>query len=218
MESTKRILLVDDHEMVRRGLRALLETHAGWEICGEAADGRAAVKFAAALAPHIVVMDLIMPKLNGADAARQILDKARHTQVLMLTMYESEQTVREVLEAGVRGYVLKSDAGRDLVAGMEALLRGETFFTSRLAARIHAQEFEISRRRRSARSAGALTPRERETLQLLAEGKTNKQVASALGITVKTAETHRARVMRKLEFKSLAELVCYAIRNGIIAA
>ncbi len=216
-ENMIRILLVDDHEMVRRGLRTLLEAHAGWEVCGEAADGRTAVKMVETLKPDVVVMDLTMPHLNGFEAARQMLEKLRSLRLLILSMHESEQLVREVLAAGVHGYVLKSDAGRDLSAAVEALLRGETVFTSQLAARIHAEEFKNVKGRRTGRRAGALTPRERETLQLLAEGRTNKEVGQLLGISVKTAETHRARVMRKLSIDSVAELVRYAIRNGFIA-
>lgn len=211
-----RILLVDDHEVVRRGLRALLETHAGWEVCGEAADGRAAVQLALSLQPHVVVMDLSMPNLNGFDAAHQIIERLPSVKVLILSMHESEQLVREVLAAGVRGYILKSDAGRDLIAGVEALERGETFFTSQLASRIHAKEFKDVKRRRTKRRKGPLTPREREILQLLAEGRTNREVGTNLGISVKTAETHRARVMRKLGVDSVADLVRYAIRNGLI--
>ena len=214
-ETRVRILLVDDHEIVRRGLRTLLETHAGWEVCGEAGDGRAAVKLARTLAPQIVVMDLAMPQLNGFEAARQIVEKSRHCRVLILSMHESERDVREALAAGVRGYVLKSAAGRDLLSAIEVVLRGEVFFTSPLAVRIYTREFS-SPRQNARKTPGDLTPRERETLQLLAEGKTNKQVGQALGISVKTAETHRARVMRKLGVGSVAELVRYAIRNGIV--
>jgi DNA-binding NarL/FixJ family response regulator len=215
--NTVRILLVDDHEMVRRGLRALIETQPGWEVCGEAADGRTAVTLAGTLAPHVVVMDLSMPQLNGFEAARRILEKARAVRILILSMHESEQLVREVLSAGVRGYVLKSDAGRDLIAAVEALLRGETFFTSKLAARLYSEGFHPVSRRTPARLPGPLTRREREILQLLAEGKTNRDVGRELKISVKTAETHRARIMRKLEVDSVADLVRYAIRNGFIA-
>ena len=216
---TIRILLADDHEVVRRGLRALLETHAGWEVCGEAADGRAAVELAQTLAPDIVVMDIGMPLLNGFDATRQILERARGVEVLVLSMHESEQFVREVIGAGARGYVLKSDAGRDLVAAVEALLRRETFFSARVATSVRAAALRVSGAKRpSLRPAGELTRREREVLQLLAEGRANKAVAKELGISVKTAETHRARIMRKLAMKSLADMVRYAIRNGFIEA
>ena len=214
-----RILLADDHEVVRRGLRALLETHAGWEVCGEAADGRAAVERAQALAPDIVVMDIGMPQLNGFEATRQILERTRGIEVLVLSMHESEQFVREVIGAGARGYVLKSDAGRDLLAAVEALLRRETFFSASVASSVRASALQVcGAKRPSLRPAGGLTRREREVLQLLAEGRANKAEAKVLGISVKTAETHRARIMRKLGLKSLAELVRYAIRNGFVEA
>ena len=214
---TIRILLADDHEVVRRGLRALLETHAGWEVCGEAADGRAAVDLAQKLSPDIVVMDIGMPQLNGFEATRQILERTRGIEVLVLSMHDSEQLVREVIGAGARGYVLKSDAGRDLVAAVEALLRREQFFSPRVAASVRAADLKVAGPKRpSLRPAGELTRREREVLQLLAEGRANKAVAGVLGISVKTAETHRARIMRKLGMKSLADLVRYAIRNGFI--
>ena len=214
---TPRILLVDDHELVRRGLRALLEMQPGWVVCGEAADGRAAVDLAQKLAPDMVVMDIGMPQLNGIEAARQILERTRGIEVLMLSVHDSEQAVREVIGAGARGYVLKSDAGRDLVAAVEALLRRESFFSPSVAMSVRAAALKISApTRASLRPAGVLTRREREVLQLLAEGRANKAVAKLLGISVKTAETHRARIMRKLRFKSLAELVRYAIRNGFV--
>ena len=214
---TIRILLADDHEVVRRGLRALLETHPGWEVCGEAADGRAAVELAQKLAPDIVVMDIGMPQLNGFEATRQILERTRGIEVLVLSMHDSEQLVREVIGAGARGYVLKSDAGRDLVAAVEALLRREPFFTPSVALSVRAAALKVAGAKRpSLRPAGGLTRREREVLQLLAEGRANKAVGKLLGISVKTAETHRARIMRKLGMKSLAELVRYAIRNGFI--
>jgi DNA-binding NarL/FixJ family response regulator len=210
-----RILLVDDHEVVRRGLRALLETQDGWEICGEAGDGRAAVELAQTLVPDVVVMDIGLPQLNGFEATRQILERSRRIEILVLSIHDSDQMVREVLEAGARGYVLKSDAGRDLVAAIEAMLRKEPFFSPSMVSTKPALRLP-GLQRRSLRPSGALTRREREILQLLAEGHTNKAVAKLLGISVKTAETHRARVMRKLGIKSLAELVRYAIRNGFV--
>ena len=212
-----RILLADDHEVVRRGLRALLEAHPGWEVCGEAADGRTAVERALVLGPDIVVIDIGMPQLNGFDATRQILERARGIEVLALSMHDSEHLVREVVAAGARGYVLKSDAGRDLVAAVEALLRREIFFSPSVASSVRASALSLSgTKRRSLKPKGALSRREREILQLLAEGRTNKTVGELLGISVKTAETHRARIMRKLGMKSFAEVVRYAIRNGFV--
>ena len=216
-EKKTRILLADDHEVVRRGLRTLLETHAGWEVCGEAVDGRAAVDLAQKLAPDIVVMDIGMPQLNGFEATRQILERTRGIEVLVLSVHDSEQMVREVIGAGARGYVLKSDAGRDLVAAVEALLRREPFFSPSVASSMRRSDLKVAGPKRpSLRPTGELTRREREVLQLLAEGCANKAVAKVLGISVKTAETHRARLMRKLGMKSLADLVRYAIRNGFI--
>ena len=212
-----RIVLADDHDIVRRGIRTLLELRADWEICAEASDGRAAVQLSEELAPDIVILDLSMPELNGLEAARRIVAHCPRSRVLMLTMHETEQFVRETLAAGVRGYILKTDAGRDLLTAVDALLRGETFFTSRMAATMYAAEFAGVGRRRRSKSPAGLTPREREILQLLAEGRKNRDVGKALNISVKTAETHRARIMAKLGIESVADLVRYAIRNGLVA-
>ena len=214
-EAPLRLLLVDDHEVVRRGMAALLEGNEGWQIVGEAADGRSAVKLAQESRPDVVVMDVGMPELNGFEATRQILKVLPRTEVLILTMHDGEQLVREVIDAGARGYVLKSDAGRQLVAAVHSLGRHQPYFTSEIAAKVYAEATQPPRRGRPA-SIG-LTRREREVLQLLAEGHNNREVAERLGITVKTAETHRARLMRKVCVGSLAELVRYAVREGIVA-
>jgi DNA-binding NarL/FixJ family response regulator len=216
-EIKARILLADDHEIVRRGLRTLVEMRSEWKVCAEAADGRTAVRLAGELQPDLIILDLSMPELNGLEAARHIVHDNPRSRVLMLTMHETEQFIRESFAAGARGYILKTDAGRDLIAGIEALLRGEIFFTSRLAAMIYAAEFEGVSRRRRPRSQPQLTPREREILQLLVEGRKNRDVGKVLNISVKTAETHRARIMSKLGLDSVADLVRYAIRNGLIA-
>jgi DNA-binding NarL/FixJ family response regulator len=216
-ESKIRILLADDHDIVRRGLRTLLELRPDWEVCAEASDGRAAVQLAEELTPDVVILDLSMPELNGLEGARRIVNRNPRTRVIMLTMHETEQFVREALTAGVRGYILKTDAGRDLLKAVDAVLQGETYFSSRLAATIYAAEFAGAGRRRRMRSQAGLTPREREILQLLAEGRKNRDVGKALNISVKTAETHRARIMAKLGIDSVADLVRYAIRNGLIA-
>jgi DNA-binding NarL/FixJ family response regulator len=210
------ILLADDHETVRRGLRAMIESRREWQICAETADGRTAVQLAQELKPQLVIMDVRMPELNGIEATRQIVRTTR-SPVLMLTMHESEQFIHEALAAGARGYILKSDAGREMLAAVEAVLNGLTFFTTPMAARIYEAEFHDPRLRASARRRSTLTPREREILQLLAEGRKNREVAAALKITVKTAETHRSRIMTKLKLETVAELVRYAIRNGVIA-
>jgi DNA-binding NarL/FixJ family response regulator len=210
-----RIFIADDHEVVRRGVRALLEAHPGWEVCGEAKDGREAVEKVKEANPDLVLIDVGMPNLNGLDAARQIITALPAVRVLVLTMHESEQVVREVLEVGARGFLLKSDAARDLIAAVEALQRRTTFFTSSVAEIVlngylhRGPELERPLKDR-------LTPREREVVQLLAEGKTSKEVASVLNLSVKTAETHRTNVMRKLNLHSVADLVRYAVRNRIV--
>jgi len=211
-----RIVIADDHEVVRKGLRAILEAHPGWEVCGEAADGRSAVERAEELRPDVIVVDIGMPHLNGLEATRQILKNQPDTKVLILSVYESEQLVEEVLDAGARGYVLKSDASRDLVRAIEELQRNHTFFTSRVGQLV--LETYLGRRAHGKMKGGSspLTPREREVVQLLAEGKSSKEVAVALNLSVKTAETHRANIMRKLDVHSISELVLYAVKNNIV--
>lgn len=213
--STLRILIADDHEVARKGIRALLESHPGWEVCGEAADGREAVKSAFQLKPNVVLLDIGMPSLNGLDATRQILAESPDTSVLILTMHDSEQVVREVLAAGARGFLLKSDAGRDLVSAVEALQQRRTFFTTKVA-QLVLEGYLHPGMESDPPSRGVLTPREREVIQLLAEGKTTKEVASTLNLSVKTAETHRTNLMRKLDLHSVVDLTLYAVRNGIV--
>jgi len=216
--SAVKILVADDHEIVRQGLRALLETQPGWQVVGEAVDGRDAVDKTKRLQPDVAVLDVSMPNLNGLEATRQIRKASPETEVLILTMHDSEQLVREVLEAGARGYVLKSDAGRELVTAVETVRKKKPYFTSRVSeivldgylhAGTRADAFNAPR-------AVRLSPREREIVQLLAEGKSNKEVAVALHISVKTAETHRTNLMRKLDLHSISELVRYAIRNKMV--
>jgi DNA-binding NarL/FixJ family response regulator len=212
-----RILIVDDHAVVRRGVRALLELQKGWEVVGEAQTGREGVNLARRLRPDIVVLDVSLPELNGLDAARQIRRESPQSEILVLTMHHSEELARDVLQAGVRGYVLKSDADENLIAAVESLRRHKPFLTSKVT------EFVLDDYLRRADVSAemphsAVTPREREIIQLLAEGKTNKEVAAALGVSVKTIEAHRANVMRKLHLQSLSDLVRYAIRNKIVQA
>lgn len=213
--TTLRILVADDHEIVRQGIRALLLVHPGWEVCGEAADGREAVRKAAELKPDIAIMDIGMPNLNGLSAARQILLHNPKTKVLILTMHSSEQVLREVLDIGAQGYLLKSDAGRDLMTAIEALQRNRTFFSSK-AGEVVLENFRKHKTGPDNAVKEALTAREREVVQLLAEGKSTKEVAVILGLSVKTTETHRSNILRKLELHSVSELVLYAVRNNII--
>ena len=219
--STLRILIADDHEVARKGIRALLETRQGWEICGEAKDGREAVECAKQMKPDVVLLDIGMPSLNGLDAARQIRTALPETSILILTMHDSEQVVREVLAVGARGFLLKSDAGRDLVAAVEALQQRRTFFTTRVAQLVvegylHPNNDNNNNNNKNRPGRPLLTPREREVIQLLAEGKTTKEVAVALNLSVKTAETHRTNLMRKLDLHSVAALTIYAVRNNIV--
>jgi len=213
--STLRILVADDHEIVRQGIRSLVTSHPAWEVCGEANNGREAVEKTAQLKPDIVILDIGMPNLNGLNATRQILQADPQAKILVLTMHDSDQVVREVLEAGARGYLLKSDAGRDLTTAIEALQRNKTFFTSKVAEMV-LDNFRRGKPQPEGPFRNALTPREREVVQLLAEGKSTKEVAAVLGLSVKTAETHRSNIMRKLDIHSVSELVLYAVRNNIV--
>ena len=212
-----RILLADDHEVVRRGLCSLLHSHLDWAVCGEAADGREAVEKAQQLKPDVVVLDVGMPCLNGLEATRQILKATPQAKVLILTLHDSDQIAQEVLNAGARGLLLKSDAARDLIAAVEAVSRNKTYFTSKVAAMVLEGYLKGGvAGTTAAPGRGRLTPREREIVQLLAEGKSTKEVAVVLGVSVKTAETHRSNIMRKLHFHSVSDLVLYAVRNNLV--
>jgi DNA-binding NarL/FixJ family response regulator len=216
-----RILIADDHEVARRGIRSLLESHPGWEVCAEAKDGRDAVELATSLKPDLVLLDIGMPNLNGLEAARQILATSPNAAILILTMHDSDNVIREVLRAGARGFLLKSDAGRDLVAAVEALESQKTFFTPRVSQMVLDGFLNREKKRSEIEdvanpSGDLLTAREREVIQLLAEGRTSKEVAVTLNLSVKTAETHRTNLMRKLDLHSVADLTRYAVRNGIV--
>jgi len=212
-----KILLADDHSLMRRGLRSILEAQPGWQVCAEAHTGREAVALAMQLRPDVVVLDVCMPELNGIEATRQIRKASPRTEVLILSVHESDHLVREVIEAGARGYLLKSDSDRELVAAIDSLARHKPFFTGRATEMLLGGGTSDSGMASQDREAGQrLTAREREIVQLLAEGKTSKEVASVLNISTKTAETHRAHIMRKLEFHSVGEIVRYAVRNQII--
>jgi len=212
-----RILVVDDHQIVRRGVvGAIQDAQPDWEICAEAATGRDAVSSAVRLKPDIVVMDISMPDMNGLEATRQILKDNPQTEVLILSMHESEQIVRDVLSSGARGYVLKADAGTDLITAIKALREHKLFFTSRVSELVLRGYLTGSQLEKSDPSGGQLSPREREIVQLIAEGRSNKDVANLLHISVKTVETHRARIMDKLDLHSVSDLVRYAIRNNLV--
>ena len=215
-----RILVADDHDLMRRGIKTLLQTHAGWEICGEAQTGREAVSRTEELKPDIVVLDISMPDLNGIEAARRIRKASPETEVLILSLHFSDQLIREIVEAGVRGYIIKSDSDRDLTVAVETLAKHKPFFTPR-ATEVILSNFNNTGGTRvevPETVQDRLTSREREIVQLLAEGKSSKEVANSLNISVKTAETHRANIMRKLQLHTVSELVRYAVRNQIIEA
>jgi DNA-binding NarL/FixJ family response regulator len=206
------ILIADDHAVVRTGLRTLLESRTRWQVCAEAADGRDAIEKAAKHKPHVAILDIGMPLLNGVETARQIRKASPATEILILTMHESDDLVQQVVEAGARGYILKDEADRVLLDAVQSISQHKPFFSTRVSEA--AGKTDASDAAKASRSR--LTPREREILQLLAEGKSNKEVANLLNISVNTAEAHRANIMLKLDFHSLAELVMYAIRNNII--
>jgi DNA-binding NarL/FixJ family response regulator len=213
-----RILIADDHEMIRAGLRHVVELHGGWRVCGEAASGREAVQLARKFMPHVVIVDLIMPELNGFEATRQIKKHLPQTEVLVFSILESDDVIHQMLEAGARGYLVKSDHGRHIVEAIEALVQHRPYFTaSVLKMLVDASLCREQQAIDQNKSNTNLTPREREVLQLLGEGYGNKACAARLGITVKTMETHRATILRKLDIHSMAELVRYAVRNNIIA-
>ncbi len=214
---TTRILLADDHEIIREGLRSVLDARKDWEVVGEATNGREAVKKVAELKPDVVVMDISMPELNGLEAVRQIVKQVPRTEVLVLTMHDSEDLVRGVLDAGARGYLLKSDASRQLISAIEALRLHKPYLTPRVN-EVVLRGYLGEEPLKGETSGGKLTPREREIVQLLAEGLSSKEVAGTLHISVKTAETHRTNIMRKLDIHSVSELVRYAVRNHIIEA
>jgi DNA-binding NarL/FixJ family response regulator len=208
------ILIADDQAVVRRGVRALLEAQHGWEVVAEAADGREAVAKAKQHRPDLVILDVAMPELNGLEATRQIRKLLPEVRVLMLTMHDEEEVIQSTLAAGAAGYVLKSDAEQDLVSAVKALANRRTFFTPT------AKKVVLNQSRRPLRKQGrhALSPRELEVVQLLAEGKSNKQIAGILGISQRTVENHRAKIMQKLGLRSFSDLVRYAIRHKIIEA
>ncbi len=209
-----RILLADDHDITRLGIREMLSGYEGLDVCGEASNGREAVKLAEELKPDIVLLDIDMPELSGIEATRQIKKLLPETEVLIYTMHDAEQLIRRALMAGARGFVLKSDIYNKLIEAIEALSRHKPFLN------VQASETVLDSFVKSATESeedAVLTDREREIVQLLAEGKSNKEIAATLGISIRTVETHRRAIMNKLKAGSFAELVHYAIRNKMIS-
>ena len=208
-----RILIADDHDVVRSGVRAILETQAGWEVVGEAENGKDAVDQALATRPDVVVLDYGLPVLNGIEATRQIRARVPGTEVLIFTMHDTATLVREVLEAGARGFLLKSDARRFLIAAVESLAAHKPFFTGKVSEAL--LETYLAK---GAAIDSLLTSREKSVVQLIAEGHTNKRIAEVLNISLKTVETHRASAMHKLNLDTTAALIRYAIRNKLVEA
>ncbi len=208
-----RILLADDHQIVRQGLKALLEQK-GYVVAGEAADGHEAIQLALRLRPDISILDLAMPLINGINVTREVLRHLPQMKVILLTMHTEEQYVFEALRAGCTGYVVKTDAATDLTRAIDAVQRGTTYVSSKISRAILQSYVE----NKGTAAVDPLTPREREVLQLIAEGKTTKEIATLLGISVKTGEAHRTKIMSKLGMHSIAGVVRYAIRHGMIEA
>jgi DNA-binding NarL/FixJ family response regulator len=211
-----RIVVADDHALVRRGICDLLETQPGWKVVAQAANGREAVEAVAKHRPNVLVVDLAMPELNGLTAAREVLRAFPKTEIVLLTMHNTDQTIREVLKCGARGYVLKSDAEQDLTAAVKAVSQGKPFFTPSVADVVLKGFLSKNASLDSPERMTELTTREREVVQLLAEGKGNKDVAVAMRVSVKTVEAHRSNINRKLSIRTTSDLVRYAVRNAII--
>jgi len=210
------ILIADDHVVIRKGLRAVLETRPELRVVGEASDGREAIEKARSLQPDLIIADVTMPQLNGLDATPQMLKAAPNARVLILTMHHAEELIEQTLRVGASGYVLKSDAEQSLITAIEAVANGRKFFTSSVTSIVLGRIQAGAGKRAGQPGTARLTRREQEVVQLLAEGNSNKQVGNRLGISVRTAENHRARLMKKLGASSLSDLVRYAVRNKII--
>ena len=209
----KRILIADDHEVVRSGLRAIIETHSNWTVAGEASDGEQAVTLALEMRPDVIIADYSMPVVSGLEVSRRVKVLQLRSEVLILTMHESDELLTEALLAGVRGFLLKSDAKRHLISAIEALLEGRPYFTSVVLEKLLVN-YQLNKQNKSGM---LLTAREQNVVQLIAEGHTNKAIGSMLKLSVKTVETHRAAAMRKLGMSSTAELVRYAIRKRLVS-
>jgi len=211
-----RILLVDDHTVMRSGLKLLLEREADFLVIGEAADGRAAIQLAESVSPDVVVMDVAMPVLNGIDAAARITSSKPKTAVIVLSMHSDESYVLRALKSGVKGYLLKDSAESDLIAAIRHVMAGKTFFSPAISNMLVQDYIREIRQRGVEDSYELLTSRERELLQLMAEGRTAKEIAADLNLSAHTIDTHRANIMRKLNVNSISELILYAMRKGII--
>jgi two-component system, NarL family, response regulator NreC len=213
-----RILIADDHEVVREGMRALIEHEPGWRVCGTATNGQEAVHTAKKVKPHVAVLDMAMPNLDGLEALREIKRALPNTEVVIFSAHHSEEVIGQLFEAGAKSYIQKSDAGRYLVAAIKSIAEHKPFFTSEISQILFAKFLSGSAGKKQNGQEHTVTARERDVVRLLAGGNSNKEVANALGISIRTAETHRATLMRKLGLESLAALVRYAIRNNIIEA
>ena len=212
-----RILLADDHTVMRAGLRLLLERHEDFEVVGEASDGRQAVDIATELKPAVVVMDIAMPQLNGVEAARQILNRDPETAIVMLSMHSDESYVLRSLKAGARAYLLKDSAEADLVSAIQAIIEGKSFFSPGVRALLKEDYIHRLAKFGADDTYELLTAREREVLQLVAEGRSNKEVAALLNLSLYTVETHRTHILQKLNLHSVPDLILYAVRKGIIS-
>lgn len=215
-KNTLRIVVADDHELVRRGIRDLLQSQKNWKVVGEAMGGRDAIEMVRKLKPDVAIVDITMPDTDGLEVTRRVRDIARETQVLILTMHESDQMVRRVLEMGARGYVLKSDMAAHLVQAVKDLANGKISLTPKVSEMVLEGFLKGGESKQLENVHARPTPREVEIIRRLAEGKTNKQIAAELGITLRTVETHRGRIMMKMGLHSLTELIHYAIRDKII--
>lgn len=213
-----RVLVADDHEVMRNGIRTLIEHEPGWQVCGTASNGQEAVETAKRLKPEVVVLDMTMPEMDGMEALRQIKRALPDTEVVIFSAHHSEEVIEQLFDAGAKSYIQKSDAGRHLVAAIKSLAEHKAFFTPAVSQILFAKFLSSSVGKNQNGQKHAVTNRERDVVRLLAAGSSNKEVASSLGISIRTAETHRATLMRKLSLNSLAALVRYAIRNNIIDA
>jgi DNA-binding NarL/FixJ family response regulator len=213
VEPSLRILIADDHQAIRQGVRAFLENREGWQIVGEASNGREALRLARETSPHIAIVDYSLPQMNGLELTRALKRELPRTEVVIYTMHDEESILTEVLRAGARGYVLKSDPSAQLVSAIEALARGKPYFSAEISEALldHFVDPRLGNN-----GATVLTAREREIVQLIAEGNINKQIAYILDISLKTVESHRAATMHKLKLRTTAELVLYAVRNHIV--